>query len=342
MVGGNQFKAVLAVLLLGGLLATAGAVASGFGDDKPVPKRAPAAVPDPAARTACRARNPHLRQAKGIRGVVKDSSGEPVAGAAVVTARFIESNVKPRSTTTDRQGRFAFDPLPGTQDESHAHVVVAKDGYAPTATYSSSADESTVVLPKAGEYSGTVKDRAGRPVAGAEVQFGLVTKNNNFTSWGYAPISVLRGTPVEKAYIAKTDAAGAFRFTSVPDGAQLIFRVNATGFAERDTGDEFQKREYVVGPDAKPAAWSRSSRKRSFAGRRHVAGAGRQAGRTSGQADRRRPSLRPERKGGRARDVHLPRATGRGDQHQRRSARGHRGNGPRGWLCRRRPARPAR
>jgi len=91
------------------------------------------------------------------------------------------------------------------------------------------------MLPKAAVFTGTVKDRAGRAVAGAEVQFGTVTRHGQNSSFGYMPINALRGTPAEKVYVAKTSSDGAFRFTTVPERVELIFRANAPGFAERDT-----------------------------------------------------------------------------------------------------------
>jgi RNA polymerase sigma factor (sigma-70 family) len=246
MVGGNKIKTALAVLLLGGLLATAGAVTSGTGDDKPAPKPSPAqpAAPKPAPQAA-----------KGIRGKVKDSDGSPVAGATVVAAGA-DGSGKALRTTTDADGRFAFDHFPVGQDPLYATAVIAaKDGFAPATGHSSPTREDvTLTLPKAATYTGTVKDRAGRAVAGAEVQFGVVWRNDSFSSWGYAPLSALRGTAAATAYAVKTDATGAFRFTSVPDGAELIFRATAPGLAERDTAATIGKREHVAGPGAKPAA----------------------------------------------------------------------------------------
>jgi protocatechuate 3,4-dioxygenase beta subunit len=193
--------------------------------------------------------------AKSIRGSVKDAAGNAVAGAAVVAAG-VDGSGKRLTTTTDAEGRFALDRFPAGADPVYATAVVAvKDGLAPAVGYASPLNNREVVLtlPEAAEYKGTVKDQTGRPVAGAEVQFGVVNRFGNGSSWGYTPANQIRGTAAEPFYLAKTDANGAFKFTTVPAGAELIFRASAPGFAETDTGAGGPRREHVVGPNAKPA-----------------------------------------------------------------------------------------
>jgi protocatechuate 3,4-dioxygenase beta subunit len=193
--------------------------------------------------------------AKTIRGSVKDAAGNAVAGAAVVAAG-VDGSGERLTATTDAQGRFGFDRFPAGKDPIYATAVIAvKDGFAPAVGYASPNNNPDVVLtlPEPAEYKGAVKDQAGRPIAGAEVQFGIVNRHGNASSWGYTPANQLRGTAAEPFYLAKTDATGAFKFTTVPAGAELIFRASAAGFAETDTGAGGPRREHIVGPNAKPA-----------------------------------------------------------------------------------------
>jgi protocatechuate 3,4-dioxygenase beta subunit len=219
----------------------------GLGTRTATPADAPADPPQTPPKAA--------EPAKSIRGSVKDSAGNAVAGATVVAGGGDGSGER-LVTKTDAGGRFSFDRFPVGQDPIYATAVVAvKDGFAPVRDHASPLNirEVVITLPDAAEYKGTVKDQAGRPVAGAEVQFGVVGRDGNVTFWGYAPANHLRGTPAEPFFLAKTDASGAFKFTTVPAGAELIFRASAPGFAETDTGAGGPKRQHVVGPDAKPA-----------------------------------------------------------------------------------------
>jgi len=96
-----------------------------------------------------------------------------------------------------------------------------------------------------------VKDPAGRPIRGAEVQYAVVNRNDRYSSWAYMPANHIRGTAVGKGYLATTDATGAFRFTAVPAGAELFFRASAPGYGDIDTAGP--PRQHVAGPNAKPA-----------------------------------------------------------------------------------------
>jgi hypothetical protein len=105
------------------------------------------------------------------------------------------------------------------------------------------------MLAKPATFSGKVKDREGKPVAGARVQFGTVQRYGNGASWGYAPNEVLGGTPLEPFFFTTSDAQGKFVFTTIPADAELIFRAEAEGFAETDTGANWQ---HFAKPDARP------------------------------------------------------------------------------------------
>ncbi|MBN9518437.1 sigma-70 family RNA polymerase sigma factor [bacterium] len=240
MTGWTKVRAALGLVLVGGLLAATAGAPGGNAGAQPEPA-APPAAPKKAPAEAV------------IRGLVKDPAGNPVAGAAVVAGVGDESGGR-LTTTTGADGRFTFDRFPpGRNPEFATHVMAAKDGFAPAVGYSSPTynTDLTLTLAEAGTYAGTVKDRAGRPVAGAEVQFGLVTRGGNYTGWGYTPADHIRGTGVGPFYLATTDATGAFRFATVPAGAELIFRARAPGYAEADTSAGGPRRDHVAGPGAK-------------------------------------------------------------------------------------------
>jgi beta-lactamase regulating signal transducer with metallopeptidase domain/protocatechuate 3,4-dioxygenase beta subunit len=192
-----------------------------------------------------------------ISGVVKDSEGRLVAGADVVLYRP-HGNGKPMVTQTRMDGSFTF-ALPGDKPSGYALTVLAvKAGFAPAQGY---AIEGTgkVVLPelsKAATVAGTVHDQEGRPIAGARVQFGTVNRSGSVSSWANAlEEETLRGTPVETFFFARTDTEGKFRFTTAPAGRELIFRVEAEGFAGIDTAPGSAKRQHFAKPDAPPVAF---------------------------------------------------------------------------------------
>jgi protocatechuate 3,4-dioxygenase beta subunit len=197
------------------------------------------------------------KKAAKISGVVKDSEGRLVAGADVVLYRP-HGNGKPMVTRTRIDGSFTF-ALPGDRPNGYAlTVLAAKAGLAPAQGHAIE-DSGKVVLPalnKAATVAGTVRDREGLPIAGARVQFGTVNRSGNVSSWGYAvEEETLRGTPVETFFFARTDAEGKFRFTTAPAGRELIFRVEADGFAGLDTASGGPKGQHFANPDAPPVAF---------------------------------------------------------------------------------------
>ncbi|HYH68771.1 MAG TPA: sigma-70 family RNA polymerase sigma factor, partial [Urbifossiella sp.] len=240
-----RVKAAVGLLLVGGVLVAAGAAEPRLAQHEAPPAKADAPpakadIAPPKANTA-------------IRGMVKDAAGNPVAGAAVVAGPGDGSGGR-LTATTDAAGRFAFDRFPPQPNPTYAvFVMAAKDGHAPAVGYASREREGEVVLTLAAAATsvGTVVDGKDRPIVGAEVQFGVVTRYGSVTSWGYTPAEHLRGTAVGPFYLATTDAAGKFRFATVPAGAELIFRARAAGYAEADTGAGGPRQTHVVGPEAK-------------------------------------------------------------------------------------------
>ncbi len=211
--------------------------------------------PSPAPKAADPQKAPDA--ASVIRGSVKDKAGNAVAGATVIASRADLTGDK-RTTITDASGHFAFGPDPrpaGASTLIYTNVVAVKDGFAPGvgSHLSNAPAEVVITLPDATEYEGTVKDTFGKPIAGAEVEFGTVSRSGNAASWGYVYAIQTRGTPADKYYHTITDATGAFRFTTVPVGAELIFRATASKFAVADTSFGGPKRIHVAEPGAKPA-----------------------------------------------------------------------------------------
>jgi protocatechuate 3,4-dioxygenase beta subunit len=148
-------------------------------------------------------------------------------------------------------------------------VLAGKDGYAPVQGDASpllgpAYRHVVLTLAKAHAFAGIVRDQKGKPVPGAEIQFGVVEKSPDGRSgfWGYAPIGALRGTPLESFFLTRTDDQGRFRLAHVPADKELILRVTAAGMADLDTGANgptdqfFAKRnarpaELVLGPEAR-------------------------------------------------------------------------------------------
>ena len=232
-------RAAVAVLAVCAALGGFGATAT------PAPPADPPQAPPKAAEAV-----------KAIRGSVKDGRGEAVAGATVIAMTDVGQG-KRLTATTGADGRFSFDNVPSAATAfPNVLVIAVKEGFAPADGYAALQGnrETVLTLPDAGDYGGTVKDSAGRPVRGAELQVGFVRRSGGAASWGYQPENALRGTPAERFYFTPTDEAGRFRFTTVPAGAELILRVRAKGLAELDTGAGGPgERAHVAKPGAKPA-----------------------------------------------------------------------------------------
>jgi RNA polymerase sigma factor (sigma-70 family) len=108
--------------------------------------------------------------------IVKESTGTPVAGATVIASH--KGSGTPFTFTTDAKGQFNFDAsITGHSSGYTAIILAVKDGYAPTQELLPvNTDEVVLTLPDTAEYKGIVKVRAGQPIKGAEVQFGVVTR----------------------------------------------------------------------------------------------------------------------------------------------------------------------
>ncbi len=159
-------------------------------------------------------------------GTVRDVRGEAVAGARVV----IRSG-NTRQTTADAAGRFVIDGL--RRGRGALDVRVDAPGFAPLAAERDAPDASRtvdleLVLAPAVPLFGQVRDRAGRPVAGA---------------------AVLCRAADEPPRLSRTDADGRFRFDDVADRRRHDLRV--VGGAPGRTARPL---EHVAAPADSPVA----------------------------------------------------------------------------------------
>jgi hypothetical protein len=172
--------------------------------------RAPAPLP-PLATAATASEEPSAPPAAPedrtpeIRGRILDADGNAVAGAAVRLVATSPPFTVYGDTKSDGGGGFSF-PHVGPW---RVRVVAdhGADGIVTSAVLQAAPGQTvevTLVLSAAGAVSGTVVDGAGQPVAGAAVS--------------------VEGVPwIVPA--ATSDAAGAFRFTTVPDEATSLVAV---------------------------------------------------------------------------------------------------------------------
>jgi protocatechuate 3,4-dioxygenase beta subunit len=193
------------------------------------------------------------RHEPAVSGVVQNDEGRGVMGATVVLQR-IRGRGQPLLTQTGEDGKFTFASLPSDPPSGYGLILLAaKAGLAPADhRFGDSARALTLILAKPASIAGAVKDREGKPVAGAKVQFGTVQRFGNGASWGYAGEEALRGTPLQTFFITTSDAQGKFCFTSVPTDAELIFRAEADGFGETDTAAKGPMGQHFAKADAPP------------------------------------------------------------------------------------------
>jgi hypothetical protein len=143
-----------------------------------------------------------------IRGHVLDANGDPVDGATVRLVSASAAYHIERDTKTDRGGAFSLAHVaPGLVRVVAEHGVDGVVTSAPLRVAELQTLELTLVLSAAGAVRGTVVDGQERPVAGALLS--------------------VEGMPWIVS--ATSDAAGAFRLTTVPAEATALVAV-ARGF----------------------------------------------------------------------------------------------------------------
>ena len=194
-----------------------------------------------------------------ILGVVVDPDGKPVEGADVACA-CSPAEFKPLTARTKADGKFRFELPPKDAKSYWAITYAGKAGFAPASKGQDAfagdqkGKEQKLELRKAGIISGTVRDQAGKPVAGAKVQYGSVSRQPNSFSYGYPASAVFAGTPAERYFVSITDAHGRFQFTTVPADLELIFRVTADGMADLDVAYDWAMAMHFAKPGDPPVA----------------------------------------------------------------------------------------
>jgi Carboxypeptidase regulatory-like domain len=171
---------------------------------------------------------PDQKATSDIEGVVRDESGNPVAGVTVQTVQGGMRNVGRRSTTTDATGRFEF---PKLGPSGYWCFSVNDPRYAWEWDYERETKVPAgpddlpiqVTIYQARTLHGTVVgDDTGKPVAGVRV----VLVNEQLPS-AAQPISGNLGTDF---LIARTDADGRFTMPRLRPG-KATFWLHCSGYA---------------------------------------------------------------------------------------------------------------
>jgi beta-lactamase regulating signal transducer with metallopeptidase domain/protocatechuate 3,4-dioxygenase beta subunit/5-hydroxyisourate hydrolase-like protein (transthyretin family) len=145
-----------------------------------------------------------------IAGTFVDQRRAPVRGAEVLLFRTNWQEMTQQlvgQTSTDEAGRFEFNrSLAGRARKDNLTVVVRHEGLATLSVSGSQLGKSLdFVMPPAATLKGTVRDPAGKPVAGALVNFG----SSQFVN--FLPL------PIEGIRCARTDAMGQFAVSDLEE-----------------------------------------------------------------------------------------------------------------------------
>ncbi len=232
---------LVGMIAVGTGLVLAGWMGVGRAVDEPAPQKPPiaAAKADP-------------KKTKLFAAVVRDPEGRPMAGARVVVRKDVFDD--PRSpfqfTTTEADGRVTWDVASHPEYPTMVWAVAAKEGWAPGSAgvpiggkpypgqdleLGTLAKPVEIVLFPPAPFQGIVLDDRDQPVAGAEV---FVQRSRVDRAGPGEPIrngfqeDVLRGTPLEGSFTAKTDDRGVFLFPSMPRDARLTLTIRARGMAD--------------------------------------------------------------------------------------------------------------
>ena len=173
-----------------------------------------------------------------LTGIVRDPDGRPVAGATVAAGPFDARNHA--SARTGPDGRFVLSP--GGRSSKWMAVIAYKEGLAPDYAWDRDGldgrAELELSLPGPVPFVGVVKDRQGRPVAGAAVRMRLVGfpgPDGSKPGMLLAADRCLPGTSLERAMRTTTDTQGRFQIREMPKGARAELVVSAAGFGEYDS-----------------------------------------------------------------------------------------------------------
>lgn len=162
--------------------------------------------------------------------VVTDTRPPRPARKTRVTLNSVDGAIPGRTTTTDDEGRFAFQALP----QGRFNVTTTKPGYLPT-TYGAKRPgrtgtpialsdgervNVTLTIARGGVITGAVRDSSGQPVQGAAVQV---------LRYGYSAVTgekMLSDPTVGRS--ATTDDRGLYRAWALPPGDYVVM-VTPTG-----------------------------------------------------------------------------------------------------------------
>lgn len=148
-----------------------------------------------------------------VTGRVVDPNGKPIAGARVlavdVTQPFPVVDARRDAVVTDAKGAFRFDAVAaGTIRFTADHAAHAPGSSVPYVLDGTRPRQVEVKLAPGASLAGTVKDPAGKPVAGAEVR--VVARGG--LEWRYARQAV-------------TDASGGFALGGLPRRALEVVAI---------------------------------------------------------------------------------------------------------------------
>ena len=176
--------------------------------------RAPATGP---SSTAANSPLPLRRTSELVTGRVLDQAGQPVRGVPVVFETWDAWADSNPIGLTDAQGNFSL------RGASGRGILRALGGRATLAAARVEGDRRTgltVVVAPASTFSGTVLDDAGRPIAGARIEWHL-------------PPSPIPARTLPLPNLVRANAEGAFSISGAAiSGARLV--VSASGFTTEE------------------------------------------------------------------------------------------------------------
>jgi RNA polymerase sigma factor (sigma-70 family) len=235
----SKFKAALAALVVGGLIATAGALAYSAGDDKSVgaPPGASAAPPNQKAEQPAAAPAKDSSESVTFSGRVLDPDGKPFKGAQVYAMANYGDPLERAKSGAD--GRFEFRLRRGEilgADKRPARtfqVVAAADGYGPAwidAADGTPAKDLTLQLVKDQVIEGRILTQEGKPVAGATVGV-LAISTHPYGQMVMGAGLPLRGRMPQQPRSVTVDDEGRFRLAGAGRGRVVQLTIEGPGIA---------------------------------------------------------------------------------------------------------------